>query len=235
MTRYTTEQLASFPWIVSTDTLRSQDLLCSYWSAMEQLIQHKPEATFGSCSIKGIELLAALNTSPTIARALDGQFSQPCAEITEAEHQRIDVALEDLTEALQDLAPTGFYFGASEGDGACFGFWLSEDWADALEERGIDCEDPAGTAELIQAFDDHGIEAEQLCDAYCGTADGYSEAQAGAAYAQDLADGNGLLDREPAWPYTCIDWADAWRELEIGDGYSLIRETPSSWHVVRSV
>lgn len=235
MTRYTTEQLASFPWIVSTDTLRPQDLLCSYWSAVEQLIQHKPGATFGSCSIKGIELLAALNTSPTIARALDGQFSQPCAEITEAEHQRIDVALEDLTEALQDLAPTGFYFGASEGDGACFGFWLSEDWAEALEERGIDCEDSAGTAELIQAFDDHGIEAEQLCDAYCGTADGYSESEAGADYAQTLADEIGAINRELAWPHTCIDWAEAWRELEIGDGYSLIRETPSSWHVVRSV
>jgi hypothetical protein len=234
MTRYTPEQLASFPWIVSTDTLRPQDLLCSYWSAVEQLIQHKPEATFGSCSIKGIELLAALNTSPTIARALDGQFSQPCAEITEAEHQWIDVALEDLTEALQDLAPTGFYFGASEGDGACFGFWLSEDWAEALEERGIDCEDSAGTAELIQAFDDHGIEAEQLCDSYCGTADGYSEEQAGADYAQTLADEIGAIPADMPWPISNIDWAGAWRDLSY-DGYSLIRETPSSWHVVRSV
>jgi len=212
MTRYTPGQLATLPWIVSTDTLRTEDLLVRYWQTAEQL---------------GAELC-------TVLPALQHLVGEDSRESDWDDDMACGCLLQ-LGDILQDVAPSGFYFGASEGDGACFGFWLCEDWADALEDRGIDCEDPAGTAELIQAFEDHGIEAENLCDAYCGTADGYSEAQAGAAYAEELADGNGLIDRQPAWPYTCIDWADAWRELEIGDGYSLIPETPSSWHVVRSV
>jgi len=212
MTRYTPEQLASFPWIVSTGTLRTEDLLVRYWQTAEQL---------------GAELC-------TVLPALQHLVGEDSRESDWDDDMACGCLLQ-LGDILQDVAPTGFYFGASEGDGACFGFWLCEDWADALEERGIDCEDAAGTAELVQAFEDHGIEAEQLCDAYCGTADGYTEEQAGADYAQTLADEIGAINRELAWPHTCIDWADAWRELEIGDGYSLIPETASSWHVVRSV
>lgn len=38
-----------------------------------------------------------------------------------------DMLLIDLTDALQDYAPEGAYFGAAEGDGACFGFWKDEE------------------------------------------------------------------------------------------------------------
>ena len=31
--------------------------------------------------------------------------------------------LEDIHTALNEYSPTHFYFGAQEGDGACFGFW----------------------------------------------------------------------------------------------------------------
>ncbi|HYW24877.1 MAG TPA: hypothetical protein VE953_11985 [Terriglobales bacterium] len=34
-----------------------------------------------------------------------------------------DWLLEDLYDALNDLAPEGCYFGAHEGDGSDFGFW----------------------------------------------------------------------------------------------------------------
>ena len=35
--------------------------------------------------------------------------------------------LEALFEALNAVAPKGCYFGAHEGDGACFGFWGIEE------------------------------------------------------------------------------------------------------------
>lgn len=35
--------------------------------------------------------------------------------------------IEDLCDALQAFAPPMAYFGAHEGDGADFGFWISED------------------------------------------------------------------------------------------------------------
>jgi hypothetical protein len=213
MTRYNSDQLASFPWIVSTDTLRTDRLADAYLGAFDRLGQDVPEP-----------FRSDLQQCAAYASNLTGP--EPC--------DAWEIATAWAFDRLGELAPTGFYFGASEGDGACFGFWLCEDWADALEDRGIDCEDPAGTAELIQAFEDHGIEAEQLCDAYCGTADGYTEEQAGADYAQTLADDIGAIPADMPWPISNIDWAGAWRDLTF-DGYSLIRETPSSWHVVRSV
>jgi hypothetical protein len=219
MAHYNTEQLASFPWIVSTDTLRPEDLLVRYWQTAEQLAQLADRsALINPSTLAGLEKLVGEDS-----RESDWNDEEACH------------VLQDLHETLQDVAPHGFYFGASEGDGACFGFWLQDDWCVALEERGIDCGDPESTALLLEQFDDHGITADSLCDAYCGTADGYTEAEAGADYAQTLADDIGAINRNLAWPHTCIDWLAAWEELEDGDGYALIQDTPSSWHVVRSV
>ena len=65
---------------------------------------------------------------------------------------------------------------------------------------------------------------------------GYSEAEAGTDYAQILADEIGAINPELAWPHTCIDWEDAWRELELGDGYALIpANSHGRWHVVKAV
>jgi hypothetical protein len=212
---YTIPQLHAFPWIVSVDTLRADHLADAFLGAFDQLGQDVPEP-----------FLSDLQQAAAYASDRVGQT--PC--------DAWEVALSWAESRLDELAPFGFHFGTSEGDGACFGFWLAEDWRDALEERGIDCEDPAGTAVLLARFNDHGIEPKQLCDAYCGTADGYSEAEAGADYAQTLADEIGAINRELAWPHTCIDWKAAWRELEIGDGYAVIPAPGfGSWHVVRAV
>lgn len=214
MTHYTSAQLVSFPWIVSTDTLRVDHLADAMLGAFDRLKQDVPEPFRSDLQ------QAAAYASDTVGPASCDAW---------------DVALDWAQQRLNELAPFGFYFGTSEGDGACCGFWLQEDWRDALEERGIDCDDPESTALLLEQFDDYGITPNSLCDAYCGTADGYTEAEAGADYAQTLADDIGAINRELAWPHTCIDWLEAWQELETGDGYALIQDTPSSWHVVRSV
>jgi hypothetical protein len=219
MTRYNSEALAYFPWIASCDTLRLEDLLPKFWSVAEvlALAANKPEALSPA-------------TLASLAK-LVGEDSRE-ADWDDAEASQ---TLEELTDALQELAPTGFYFGSQDGDGACFGFWLDETWAEALEHFGMGNDDPTGWAELIAELDADGIEPDTAEDSYCGRAEGWSEERAGADYAQQLAEDLGVKLDQMEWPLTCVDWEAAWRELEMGDGYSLHSIGGGDWLVFRAV
>lgn len=225
MTHYTLDQLDGFPWIVSCDTLKTEDLLVKFWSAAE------------SC--------AALTERPqlldpdTLAR-LTKLVGEDSSESDWSAEQAAEL-LEELDRTLNDVAPSGFYFGSQEGDGACFGFWISEDWAEALEHCGWAADsDSAALADVIRELEQDGIDCDNFSDAYCGETEGYEEEIAGANYAEQLAEElspSFALDRNGSipWPFRHIDWDAAWRELETGDGYRLHRISGQTWAVFRSV
>ncbi len=211
--------LSSFPWIASIDTLRTEDLLPKFWSVAEQAAQ-----CLGIPSPIPTELLTQLE-------ALVGEDSQ---EET-WDDARAQDALDWLHDVIQEqCCPPGFIFGASEGDGACFGFWLADTWQDAMEHMGLaDC-DPVGWAQLIADLDADGIDPETIEDQYLGRAEGLSEQRAGEDYAQQLAEDTGMITGTESWPLTCIDWAQAWRELELSDGYRLHDLGGGEWLVFRN-
>lgn len=218
MTTYTPEQLASFPWIVSCDTLRPEDLLPKYWSTAETLavMADRPLAI-------NPETLASL-------AKLVGEDSKESDWSDDEASQTLD----DLAEVLNELAPCGFQFGSSEGDGACIGFWLSDDWAEAMETLGFGNDNPTGWAELIVRLNADGLDPDNIGDSYQGRAEGYSEERAGADFAQQLAEDAESIDfSRLTWPLTCIDWAAAWRELEMGDGFRLHDIGGGEWLVFR--
>jgi hypothetical protein len=217
MTHYPQDQLAQFPWIVSSGTLRAEDLLPKFWSAAETL------AVWRSKPIPA-DLLAPL-TRLVGEDSSESDWSDDLADQT----------LTDLFDLLQDWAPAGFSFGSHEGDGACFGFWVTEDWHDALEALGFGDDDPSGWAELISRLDADGLDPYNIDDAYQGRAEGWSEERAGADYAQQLAEDTGLWDGKATWPHSCIDWEDAWQELAMSDGYRLHDIGGCEWLVFRSV
>lgn len=227
MAHYTSEQLASFPWIVSCDTLRPEDLLVRFWQAAEtvSVLADRPHL-LNSETVATLERLVGEDSNE-----LDWDDHQ-----TQQRYQeQASYMLEALTDALNDAAPAAFSFGSSDGDGACFGFWLCDEWQDAMEHLGSCSDDPAGLAELISRLILDGIEPDTIEDSYCGRAEGWSEERAGADYAQELADEQGLMAAQPGWPFSCIDWEDAWRELELGDGYRLHDIGGGEWLVFRSV
>lgn len=217
MTHYTSEQLAQFPWIVSCDTLRAEDLLPKFWFVAETLAVWRSEPI-------PADLLGPL-TQLVGADSNESDWSDALA----------DQILLDLFDLLQDWSPTGFSFGASEGDGACFGFWVTEDWQDALEVLGFGNDDPSGGAELIGRLSADGLDPDNIEDAYQGRAEGLSEERAGADYAQQLAEDLGVKLDQMQWPLTCVNWEAAWRELEMGDGYRLHDIGGGDWLVFRSV
>lgn len=218
MTTYTAQQLADFPWVVSCDTLRPEDLLVKFWNAAETcaVLSSRPE-------LLNPETLASLSK-------LVGEDSKE----EDWDDEEANATLEDLSLALDDASPDGFYFGALDGDGALFGYWLTDSWNDALQTLGLGDDDPAGWAPLIAELEADGIDPDTVEDSYCGRANGHSEENAGANYAQELAEELGVKLDQMAWPLTCVDWHNAWCELVIGDGYRL-HDIGGEWLVFRAV
>ena len=221
---YTLDQLNDFPWIVSTDTLRPEDLLPKFWSAAE------------TCAVL-LDRPQLLNpgTLDSLTKLVGEDSSESDWDDNEASE-----TLQELFEALNDVAPAAFYFGASDDDGACFGFWLDESWGEALQLFGLGDDDPTGWASLIAELEQDGIDCDNFSAAYCGEAEGYEEEIAGANYAAQLAEDlspSFELDRTGSipWPFRHVDWNAAWRELQIGDGYRLHRISGETWAVFRSV
>jgi hypothetical protein len=66
--------------------------------------------------------------------------------------------LDELFTALDDYSPEGFYFGAHPGDGADFGYWLSESFTEDFDGLRVDdlSEVPRGYVGSILLVKDHG-------------------------------------------------------------------------------
>ncbi len=84
---------------ISWGTLRSKDLVRSFTSEYERL-----------------------GGRPSNIRRFDNVIIGN--NLSASHDEELTWALEDLFELLNEMAPEGSYFGAHEGDGADFGFWL---------------------------------------------------------------------------------------------------------------
>jgi len=212
MTRtYTGAQLRSFPWIVSSATLRAEDLALSWSSAAEELLELSGEDFDSRLSAEELELLVIAASSA--AEELSSSRLQELSELCNG----------TLFDLLQELSPVGFSFSSHTGDGALFGFWLSEEIAEELGRCSLDSEDPSTVAELLQELDSLGADLCDLSDSFQGFGEGVTEEQAGADFALQLWEETGsaaaaLRD----WPLRCIDWRQAWSELRC-DGFCLAR------------
>jgi hypothetical protein len=222
MTRtYTTTQLRSFPWIVSSATLRAEDLALSWSSAAEELLELSGEALSSRLSAEELELLVIAGSS-----AAEELSSSQLQELSE-------LCSETLFDLLQELSPVGFSFSSHQGDGALFGFWLSEEIAEELERCSLDSEDPATVAELLQELDSLGADLCDISDSFQGFGEGATEEEAGADFACQLWEETESAAAAPLdWPLRCIDWRQAWFELRC-DGFCLVRFSSARFSVWR--
>jgi hypothetical protein len=216
-TTYTQQQLAQFPWLVSCDTLKPEHLLVKFWGAAEMaaVLADRPQ-------LLNAETLASLTK-------LVGEDSKE----SDWDAEEANATLEELSLALDDAAPYGFYFGASEGDGAAFGFWLDEAWGDAFNECSIDTDcGPERLALVVAQLVDNGYHVDNFADCYYGEAEGYNESDAGADAAATIAEESGVKLDQMEWPLTCVDWKAAWDELRISDNWALVQWSPARWLVL---
>lgn len=120
---------------ISHGTMREEDLIPAFMWALEQLDAERAKAIRADNQDVFERLEAGEQADP------DGCFLN-----------------ETLFDALNELAPPYFYFGSHSGDGADYGFWLSEG---AIEEfDGLRVSDtsevPADYAGEVLHVNDHG-------------------------------------------------------------------------------
>lgn len=89
-------------WSVSQATLRQQDLIKRFASVLEEDSPRKHRQLIQECG-----------------KWLADWVKEPGQELDED----AGYLLEELFDALNNIAPSGYYFGAHPGDGADFGFW----------------------------------------------------------------------------------------------------------------
>ena len=222
-TTYTTAQLRSFPWIVSSATLRTEDLIPALSSALAQILSSLDQPPF-ELSSQAEELLSALELPD--AEELPGDELVDRIKARRSSLEQLSELCADLFDMLDALAPIGFSFSYHEGDGALFGFWLSSEICSELERLNLGADsDSAALAELLQELESSGVDLWDLESSFYAEASGSTEAEAGRDFAQCLAEDT--LELSSEWPFRCIDWEQAWEELR-QDGYVLTPSLTSS-------
>jgi len=191
---------SSFPWIVSSGTFLTDHLLESFWDALEQL---SPDL------LRSEDYAEVAGLESTLLSNLEELVGEDSKEEDYTE-ERASVVLQSLFNLLHDAAPAGFYFGSHPGDGALFGFWLSEDWESALECSDIFSEDPSLSASVIEAAEGNGISPQTFPESFRGEVSAYSEEEAKAAAAKEL-----LLESEIPLPrfFDLLDFGKVWEHF----------------------
>jgi len=116
---YSPRQLIEFPWIVSTATLRLSDLAVALADALAAIATMRGETLDTYLSIEEQRLL-------NVVAAISSRYG--CETMSNVTAEKLCLLVNDtLFDALNTVAPVSCYFGSNEGDGACFGFWLSDD------------------------------------------------------------------------------------------------------------
>ena len=129
---------------VSSGTLRAEDLLSAFADELEWQVSRNAEAW---CSDAG-------RAQRDAYMVLIGEARECDPDTDEATHDIIA----ELSDALQEFAPAYSYFGAHPGDGADFGFWLSESMEEDFDGLKVadTSEVPSDYSGEVLHVNDHG-------------------------------------------------------------------------------
>lgn len=153
---------------ISHGTMREEDLLPTFAYELEYHVNRNTEewTRNDECRKEHDDYLDLANEARELINEEDGSIK---------DEGRASEVLELLFDALQNFAPPYAYFGANEGDGSDYGFWLSEDFQDnfdGLQVRDLS-EVPEDYCDSVKAghvtgevllINDHGNMSLYQCD-----------------------------------------------------------------------
>jgi len=124
---------------ISHGTMRSCDLIEAFLSALRDLDDSDPENIDEARALEIADREGWLNDEGQIA----------ASEV-----------VTELSDKLNEFAPSYGYFGAHPGDGSDYGFWLSEDWQERAKDDGVEFGDElpevAPESGMFCVVSDHG-------------------------------------------------------------------------------
>lgn len=104
---------------VSWGTMRDQDLIPRFMSELEHLWPAKAKQIKDDPQNRAIFRWLKAGAPHYSYKSKSGQnFAEQVSYFVN----------EDLFDALNECAPSGYYFGANDGDGSDYGFWKSTDY-----------------------------------------------------------------------------------------------------------
>ncbi len=155
----------------SEGTLRSQDLLATGADILDTLARHLKRCNDHDAwsNLEAFTLGELLGAARECCDAM-------ASDDSDENEERASELFNEICDFLTDIAPPFVYFGAQEGDGACFGFWADVDGArDYVDGCGGDKPDAGEAARAgIGAYlhvNDHGNTALYFLDGVRGAPD----------------------------------------------------------------
>lgn len=140
---------------ISSGTLRDEDLIGAFSSELRSLAERAGKF-YGN-----VKALVA-DAGDVLDALSDEDGEESYWRTIRKEPMEPSEMVDELTDALQEYAPPFGYFGASEGDGADFGFWPSWDQIreavhskELLQVNDLS-EVPKGYNGMVLAVNDHG-------------------------------------------------------------------------------
>lgn len=114
---------------ISSGTMRTEDLLQAFSEELDFQLSRQPR------SFKRAPYRKLIWEANQCLRRLNGDGTH--AQQQEAEEYASEIVCE-LMDSLGDFAPPLAYFGAHPGDGADYGFWISEDFQRDFDGLQVD-------------------------------------------------------------------------------------------------
>ncbi len=147
--------MTKFLGSIASGSLRTEDLLPAFLDCLDSW---KEELSLS------LPIGATFEQTESVKREVsriddllaDIESRQSSDDYYESEEAQYD--MESLESELQNVAPPYFYFGAHPGDGADFGFWLSEDSLADFDGLRVDdlAEVPDDYCGEVLLVNDHG-------------------------------------------------------------------------------
>jgi hypothetical protein len=111
---------------ISSGTMRPEDLIPIFTSELGSLARQSGTQVSATCRRQHLKLVKAIESRIEDEREFEDSDLgvDGCA----------DDDMDSLFDALGCYCAPYFYFGAHPGDGADYGFWLSEDWDDEFAD-----------------------------------------------------------------------------------------------------